>query len=109
MTFASDRALHGDIMVEWPAGNDLVVAIGGLVGDSVKCRRHPLESNHPLVVDRVQLYEREDDSGNLPNLPDTDNKPGVHPQSDGRVIALLKPVEGGAVVPGQPVGARILV
>jgi hypothetical protein len=106
---AGGRALHGDIVVEVPEGEDFVVAIGGNVGDSVKRRRYPLQANRQLVVDRVQLYTQEDDNGNLPNLPDTDNSPGLKSRSTRRVFALLSPVEVCAAVPGQSVDGGILV
>jgi hypothetical protein len=84
------------------------VAIGGNVGNSVRRRRYPLDANRRLVVNRVQLYTQENDSGNLPNLPDTNNSPGLHIRSTGRIFALLSPVEICAAVPGQPFGGGVL-
>jgi hypothetical protein len=108
-TLAGGRGLHGDIVVEVPEGEDFVVTIGGNVGDSVKRRRFPLDANRRLVVDQVQLYTQEDDSGNLPDLPDTDASPGLHDRSTGRIFALLSLVEACGVVPGQQVEGGVLV
>lgn len=101
-TLNSGYNLHGDIVVEVPNGADYIIAIGGNVGDSTRRRRYPLDANRHLVVDRTQLYTQESDSGNLPNLPDTDtdNSPGLHARSTGRIFALLSLVQQCAAVPG---------
>jgi len=98
-TLNSKYNLHGDIVVEVPNGADYVIAIGGNVGDSVKRRRYPLDANRHLVVDRTQLYTQESDSGNLPNLPEMDNSPGLHTRSTGRIFALLSLVRQCAAIP----------
>jgi hypothetical protein len=103
-TLPGGRALHGDIVVDAPNGSDFVVTIGGNVGQSVRRRRYPLDANRHLIVDRTQLYTQESNSGNLPNLPDTDNSAGLHARSTGRIFALLSLVEECAIVPGQQVG-----
>jgi len=101
-TLNSVYNLHGDIVVEVPNGADYIIAIGGNVGDSTRRRCYPLDANRHLVVDRTQLYTQESDSGNLPNPPDrdTDNSPGLHARSTGRIFALLSLVQQCAAVPG---------
>lgn len=100
-TLNSVYNLHGDIVVEVPNGADYIIAIGGDVDDSTRRRRYPLDANRRLVVDRTQLYTQESDSGNLPNLPETDNSQGLHARSTGRIFALLSLVQQCAAVPGQ--------
>lgn len=107
-TLAGGRALHGDIVVEADEGDDFVVAVGGNVGDSVRRRRYPLDADRQLVAERVQLYTQEDDSGNLPALPETNASLGLHSRSTGRIFALLSPVEACAVVPGQRVDGGVI-
>ena len=99
-TLNSAYNLHGDIVVEVPDGADYIIATGGNVGDSTRRRRYPLDAYRHLVVDRTQLYTQESDSGNLPDLPDTDNSPGLHARSTGRIFALLSLMQQCAAVSG---------
>lgn len=108
-TLNSGYALHGDIVVEVPDGADYVIAIGGNLGNSAKRRRYPLDANRRLVVDRTQLYTQENDNGNLPNVPATDNSPGLNTSSTGRIFALLSLVQQCAAIPGQKVDGGVLV
>ncbi len=62
-----------------------------------------------MVVDRVQLYTQENDSGNLPYLPDTDNLLGLNLRSTGHIFALLSLVEECAIVPGQRTGSDTII
>jgi hypothetical protein len=108
-TLNAGYALHGDIVVEVPDGADHVIAIGGNVGNSARRRRYPLDADRHLVVDRTQLYTQESDSGNLPNLPHTDNSAGLNTQSTGRIFALLSLAQQCAAIPGQKVDGGVLV
>ncbi len=99
VTLAGGLALHGDIVVE--AAADHVVTLGGNVGNSVRRGRYPRDANGQLVVDRVQFFTQEDDTGTLPNLPSGNANPGLNGLSTGRIFALLSPVELCAVIPGQ--------
>jgi len=104
----SDFALHGDIVVEVPAGQDYVVTVGGNVGQSSRIRRYPLDANRHLVVERTQLFVAEDDAGSIPALPRTSNAPGLNDHSTGRIFAVLSPVPVCAVVPGQRFGEGVI-
>ena len=85
----SEYNLHGDIVVDAPNGADYILAVGGNVGDSVMCRRYPLDLSGHLVVDHTQLYAQEDHTCSFPNVVDTDNSPALHVRSTGRIFALL--------------------
>ena len=63
--------------------------------------KHAHVSPEVTIEHRTQLYTQETDSGNLPNLPETDNSPGLHARSTGRIFALLSLVQQCAAVPGQ--------
>lgn len=102
---AQGRQTHGDIVVEVGATN--VVTIGGNVGDSVRKRRYPLDSNQHLVVAADQLYTQESNTGSLAATPQTSTQQ-LHLRSTARIFALLSPVESCAAVPGQPYRGGIL-
>jgi phage replication-related protein YjqB (UPF0714/DUF867 family) len=81
--------LHGDLIVEVPDDADYVITIGGNVGDGVRRRRYPLDSNRHLVVEKTQLFTQESSTGVLPALPDIDSSEKLHARSTGRIFALL--------------------
>jgi hypothetical protein len=107
-TLTGGYRLHADIVVEVPANQNFVVAIGGNLGNSARRRRYPLDAQRRLLVVRNQLYTQEDDQGNLPNLPQQHGGGGLPPLSTGRVFALLCPVEQCAVIPGQRVNGGVI-
>lgn len=108
-TLASSYALHGDIVVEASESGGFVVTIGGNLSNGARKRRYPLGANNHLVVERTQLFTQEDDNGNLPNVPVTNNAAGLNGSSTGRIFALLSPVEVCAAIPGQAVDGGVLV
>jgi hypothetical protein len=69
ITLSSGRAMHGDIVIQVPEGEDYVITIGGNLGNSARRRRYPLDDDRRLVVNRQQLYTQEDDSGDQATLP----------------------------------------
>jgi hypothetical protein len=108
-TLNSGYMLHADIVVEVPDGADYVIAIGGNLSNSARRRRYPLDADRKLVVERTQLYTQENDNGNLPNIPATDNSAGLNSSSTGRIFALLSLVQQCAAIPGQKVDGGVLV
>jgi hypothetical protein len=104
-TLAAGVITHGDIVVE--VQPQLVVTIGGNVGDSARKRRYPLGPQGLLVIDREQLYTQEDNAGVLPALPSRSTLP-LAGRSTARIFAVLSLVEQCAAVPGQPYHGGIL-
>jgi hypothetical protein len=100
---AAGREMHGDVVIEVPAGGDHVVAIGGNVGNSTRKRRYPVNTDGRLVVAREQLYTTEDDAGLLDPIPPPSAAAGLNTVSTGRIFALLGLVPLCVTIPGQPV------
>jgi hypothetical protein len=106
-TGLANQNLHGDIVVEAYEDSDYVVTIGGNIGGppreargSVRRRCYPLDASRHLIINRVQQYVNEDDSGTLPSIPPTSNASGLGSHSTGRIFALLSPVQECNVIPG---------
>jgi hypothetical protein len=97
--FITSFPTHGDIVVEVQIDQRYVVTIGGNVGDSVRRRRYPLDSNGRLIVSRTELYTQEDNSGSLPSLPVVDRGSALHGRSTRRIFAVLSPIPKCAAAP----------
>ena len=101
--------LHGDIVVDVPAGGGHVVTIGGNLGHSSRIRHYPLDANNRLVVAAAQEFVREDDTAVIAALPSAAaaNNP-LTSESTARIFAILSPVELCAVVPGQEFNGGVI-